>query len=132
MVESDDKLEFTFGDDYEGESIVQVWCDGREYCPEDEAYRPRYSYTIKTPKHAYMDNDIRGGVNEQPDLNKAAASLFAFLYACQEGMPQRISEENGDLFPPEIREWAHHFSEEIGMKAFELSAGFESTESGEM
>lgn len=122
MVEQHERLEFIFGDDYEGESVVQVWCDGREYNPETEAYHPMYSYSIKTPKHIYVGNDLKGGANEIPDLRKGSCSLFAFLYACQEGMPQKISEENGDLFPPEIREWAHHFAEDIGYKAYELES----------
>lgn len=101
---------FKFGDSYEGESIVTVWCDGRAYESETELYRPVYSYSIKTPLWKYDANDIYGAGNEVPSLDRASQSLFAFLIACADANEE---SENYTLFPPEVRDWAQHFSEEI-------------------
>lgn len=102
---------FTFGDSYEGESTVTVWCDGREYDPSIEGYKPVYSYSVITPTWRYDANDIHGAINEQPDLDLGSRSLFAFLLACAESKDE--SSENYDLFPPQVREWAQHFSDEL-------------------
>lgn len=102
---------FTFNDFYEGESTITVWCDGREYDPSIEGYRPVYSYSIVTPSWRYDDNDIHGAINEQPDLDLGSRSLFAFLLACAESESE--SSENYSLFPPNVREWAQSFSDEL-------------------
>lgn len=111
----DEKLQFTLkfneGTKWEEISDVEVWCEGREYDAISEAYRPRYSYRILAEEWEYIDNDIRGVLNEVPNLNAAARSLFAFLYACQEAKDE--DSENYDLFPPHVREWAQSHSEEI-------------------
>jgi len=112
-------LEFKFNDSYEGESVVKVWSDGRDRDPETETYRTVYSYSITTPRWSYTDNDIHGVPNEEPNLTKAAQSLFAFLYACQESKP---GQENYDSFPPQVRDWAYHFSEEISSLSLQLEA----------
>jgi hypothetical protein len=107
------------------DSKVEVWCDGREYDPDDEMYRPVYSYKITTPDWEYIDNDIRGAVNELPDNDSAARSLFAFLYACQEGLPKDIKAEgeNARLFPPHVREWAYQHSDDIELLYDKLMKG---------
>lgn len=106
---------YTFRDDHNGNSTVKVWCDGRDYDPAAEAYHPIYSYKIVTPEWEYIDNDIRGKANELPDIAAGAQSLFAFLYACQEGLPMDTEgeRENANLFPPNVREWAYLFSDQI-------------------
>lgn len=116
-----DIREFHFGDSWEGDSVVKIWCDGRERDPDFESYRPRYAYSIVTPKWRYDDNDLHGACNEMPNLDSAARSLFAFLYACQEGMPKPAleSSDTDNLFPPQVREWAYHFSEEISQLSME-------------
>ena len=99
-------------------STVEIWCEGREYDPSSEGYRPKYAYKITTTKWEYTDNDIRGAVNEVGSTNSAAQSLFAFLYACQEGMPHRggfVTHENADLFPEHVREWAYLHCEQLSM-----------------
>lgn len=111
--------EFTFVDAYEGNSTVKIWCEGRERDPSTESYHPVYAYSIISPKFQYDDNDLRGGANESPNLDKGAQSLMSYLYACQEGMPSRRGE-NADIFPPEVRSWAYHFSEEIGTISIQL------------
>lgn len=114
--------EYKFGDNYEGDSVVKVWCDGREYDPSTEAYHPRYAYSIVTPKWRYDGNDIRGARNELPDIAKASQSLFAFLYASQESYERHtagaFTDGNHTMFPKQVNEWAHHFSDKIG--AFNL------------
>lgn len=103
--------EFCFGDSWEGDSKIVVWCDGRDYDAESEAYRPIYSYSIITPHWRYDSNDIHGALNELPDLELGSKSLLAFLIACAEAKDE--SSENYTLFPPEVREWAQHFSDEL-------------------
>lgn len=103
--------EFIFGDAYEGDSKILVWCDGRDYDPKDELYSPVYSYSIVTPHWRYDSNDIRGAGNEIPSLDRAAQSLFAFLIACAEAKDD--SSDNFTLFPSEVRDWAQHFSDEL-------------------
>ena len=109
-----EKRKFQFGDD-DAPYTVEVWCDGRERDPDTEDYYPVYSYSITTPDWDYQGNDIRGAANEIPDLTAASKSLFAFLYACQEGMPEDVEAnfENARLFPPHVREWAYEVSEEL-------------------
>lgn len=106
---------FKFTDKYEGNSEVKVWCKQREYDAVSENYYPVYSYEIVTPNWEYKDNDIRGGANELPDLAAGSQSLFAFLYACQEGLPEDADHEreNANLFPPNVREWAYFYAEQI-------------------
>ena len=99
-----------------GNFLVEVWCDGREYDPAMESYRPVYAYKIVGPEWEYDGNDIRGACNEVPEAGLAARSLFAFLYACQEGMPgdsEKCESENASLFPPHVREFAYLCSEHI-------------------
>ena len=99
---------------------VEVWCDGRQYQPDTEAYHPVYSYRItdETEVWEYTSNDIVGAANEVPDLNSAAKSLFAFLIACQEGLPEDTEgkSENADTFPPHVREFAYLMKEQIEMQ----------------
>lgn len=103
--------EFRFGDKYEGDSIVKVWCDGRNYDPQTEAYHPVYSYSISTPKWKYDANDIYGAANELPDVDLGSRSLFAFLLACAEA--KNDASDNFDLFPEQVRDWANHHSDAI-------------------
>lgn len=106
---------YNFPDRWNGNSSVKVWCDGRLYDAVAESYYPIYSYQITTSDWEYIDNDIRGKANELPDVAAGAQSLFAFLYACQEGLPEDTEgkRENANLFPPHVREWAYLLSEEI-------------------
>jgi hypothetical protein len=103
--------------DFDGDSVVKVWCEGRDYDPKTEAYKPRYSYSIITEKWRYDGNDISGGPNELPNLDKASQSLFAFLYASQESYKIHIrgafTDGNFEMFPPHVNEWAVQNSEEI-------------------
>ena len=105
------ELKFTFPDDSE----VRVWCEGRAYEPDDEAYRPRYSYSIKTPEWEYVGNDIQGAANEIPELTGAGRSLFSFLYAAQESWSYQPPGENADMFPEYVNEWAYDNSTTIGL-----------------
>lgn len=104
-------LKFNEGNEWEEVTDIEIWCEGREYDPLTEGYRPRYIYKIMSEDWEYIDNDIHGAVNEIPDLNSAARSLFAFLYACQEAQDE--DSDNYDLFPPDVREWAEKHSQEI-------------------
>jgi hypothetical protein len=91
-------------------STVTVWCEGRDYDPYTEGYRPIYSYQIDTTQWSYTSNDIRGSVNEIPNLFAASQSLFAFLYVCA------VSSEEGedrDMFPEHVRLWAEDYLKEI-------------------
>lgn len=107
---------FKFSDNT-GDFFVNVWCDGREYDAVTETYHPVYSYKITGPEWEYTANDIRGAANELPSSTAASQSLFAFLYACQEGMAStgRFAgqNENADLFPPHVRAWAYIFADDI-------------------
>lgn len=106
-----------------GNFLIEVWCDGRTYDPAREAYRPVYAYKIVGPEWEYTSNDIHGAPNEAPELGLAARSLFAYLYACQEGMPgdtDKREYENADLFPPHVREFAYLCSEHISAVYEEL------------
>jgi hypothetical protein len=116
--QENEKLQFVFkfneGTQWEEVTDVEIWCDGRDYNPIDEGYRPRYSYRILSEDWEYIDNDINGSVNGSPDLNAAARSLFAYLYACQEAKDD--NSENYDLFPEHVREWAELHSEQISQE----------------
>ena len=116
------KKSFQFGSDEEPYT-VEVWCEGRDRDPSTESYHPMYAYRIVTPDWEYVDNDIRGGANELPDLSSAAKSLFAFLYACQEGYPEDMNaeRENARLFPPHVREWAYMVNDELSAVYEQLS-----------
>lgn len=105
---------FHFGSDEEPYT-VEIWCEGRDRDPSTESYHPVYAYRITTPDWVYPDNDIRGAANELPDLSAAAKSLFAFLYACQEGYPEDMNaeRENARLFPRHVREWAYEVNDEL-------------------
>lgn len=107
-------LKFNEGNKWEEITDIEIWCDGREYIPISEGYRPAYSYRIISEDWEYVDNDIFGAINQAPDLNAAARSLFAFLYACQEAKDE--DSENYNLFPPHVREWAQLHSEEISLE----------------
>ena len=98
-----------------GNTGLTVEYDGRHYEPDDEAYRPQYKYTIKTPEWEYVGNEIRGGCNEVANTGKAMQTLSAFLHACQEGYlddPEGL-RENAKMFPPHVREWAYMNSDEL-------------------
>lgn len=119
----DEARTFKFSD-RTGEFTVEVWCDGRQYDPVGEGYYPIYSYRIAGPEWTYDNNDIRGSINEIPDLAAASQSLFAFLYACQQGMASAgrfgVENENADLFPSHVREWAYMFAEQLELVHGEL------------
>lgn len=100
-------LKFNEGTDFEEVSDIKVWCEGREYDPVQEVYRPRYSYTILSEDWEYVNNDIFGVKGDVPDVGAACRSLLAYLFACQEGYPQVTDGENSDLFPDHVREWAY-------------------------
>lgn len=124
MSDETKKRTFQF-EDSNGKYAVEVWCDGRDYDRSTEAYRPRYSYKIVTPDWEYEGNDIRGAVNEGCDVDAGAKSLFAFLYACQEGFLQdpKAENENARLFPPHVREWAYMVCEELSAVYHQLEEG---------
>ncbi|AEL97963.1 hypothetical protein CL65_gp055 [Mycobacterium phage Patience] len=120
---SDQKRTFEFvfnresNQKFQEKFTVEVWLEGRDYEVTTEAYHPRYAYKITAHDRGweYVDNDIRGGANEIPDVAAGAKSLFAFLLACQEGLPEDADgeSENADLFPPHVREFAYDLLEEI-------------------
>lgn len=114
---------FTFSD-RTGEFTVEIWCDGRLYDHVVEQYKPVYSVKITGPEWTYDSNEIHGAYSEAPDLAAASQSLFAFLYACQVGLVSsgRFSpeNENADLFPKHVREWAYHFAEQLELVHSEL------------
>jgi hypothetical protein len=101
------KFVFGFG---ENKSEVTVWCDGRDYDPHTEFYRPIYSYQIKTKEWAYVSNDIRGADNEKPNLYAASQSLFAFLYAC---CTSSDDSEDRNMFPSHVQSWGDDVIAEI-------------------
>ena len=100
-------------------SDLEVWCDGRRYEPDTEAYHPIYSYRIKTKDWTYEGNDIIGGANETPNLVRAMQSLIAFLHAC--GKARTKESENFNLFPEHVREWAIYASDELTMKYHQIT-----------
>lgn len=106
------------------DSVVKIWCDGRDYDPSTEAYHPKYSYLIVAPDWRYDGNDIRGGANELPNLTKASQSFFAFLYASQESYEVHLrgafTDGNFEMFPPHVNEWAQQNSEIIGAHSIAL------------
>jgi len=120
---SDEVRSFNFSD-RSGEFKVDVWCDGRQYDADTEAYRPIYSYKIAGPEWTYDANDIFGACSEVPNLAAASQSLFAFLYASQQGMAGsgrfHAENEHADLYPQHVREWAYHFSEQLELVHSEL------------
>lgn len=103
-------------------STVTVWCDGRDYDPYTEGYRPIYSYQIDTAHWSYTANDIRGGNNEVPNLFAASQSLFAFMYVC---CTCSDDSEDRDMFPEHVRSWADDFINEIQMLSIKASQSVE-------
>lgn len=108
--------EYTFGPD-DSRAVVTVWCDGRDYDPSLEGYKPIYSYQIKTSEWSYIANDIRGGLNEVPNLYAASQSLFAFLYTCCTSS----DVEDHLMFPDYVREWGNDFTDEFSMLSLEAA-----------
>ncbi|HPE52975.1 MAG TPA: hypothetical protein PK852_02550 [Mesotoga prima] len=104
-------IQITIGDKWDGKSLAKLWCEGRDYDPDVESYRPVYAYAIATPKWSYNGNDIRGAVNELPNLLKALQSFIAFLLACAEA--ENEDSENYALFPIQVKEWADHYEDEL-------------------
>ena len=111
------RMSFSFGDSW-GDSKMDIWCDGRKYDEHSECYRPIYAYSIVTSKWRYDGDDIFGAPNELPNIDMGAKSLIAFLIACSEA--RDASSENYDLFPPQVREWANHYSSELTIKYAEM------------
>lgn len=104
--------------DFEGPiTVVKVWCDGRDYDPETETYKPQYGYSITGGSWSYVGNDIRGAANELPNLDKASQTLFAMLYASQKSYSIHIkgafTDGNFEMFPVHVNEWAVKFSQDI-------------------
>lgn len=99
-------------------TVVHVWCDGRNYDPDTETYKPQYSYSIMNPKWRYDGNDILGAPNELPDLDKASQTLFALLYASQESYKVHkrgaFTDGNFEMFPEHVNEWALQNAEQVG------------------
>lgn len=100
------------------QSLVHVWCDGRNYDPDTEAYKPQYAYSIVAPNWRYDGNDILGAANELPNLYKASQTLFAYLYAAQESYARHLrgvfTDGNHLMFPEHVNEWAAQNDEFIG------------------
>ena len=103
---------------WQEKSSIEVWCDGRNYDPNFESYRPIYSYKIETKEWEYTGNDIFGACNEQPNVVRGMKSLLAFLYACAEARTK--DSDNFDLFPEHVREWAIHAESELQERYIQL------------
>ena len=97
-----------------GNATVTVEHDGRDYHPDDSAYRQRYTYAIRTDAWEYVANDIRSGCSADVDVADAARKLFLFLGACAESR-QYPNGENADLFPEHVGQWAEENSDEISI-----------------
>lgn len=93
-------------------AVFTVWCDGRDYDPELEVYRPVYSYSIVTNKWRYDANDLRGAPNEIPNLDLASTALLALLLTCSTASDD---DENSELFPPHVREYGQEISQTLKM-----------------
>lgn len=106
-----DTVQMTIGDKWDGKSLAKLWCEGRDYDPDVESYRPIYSYSIVTPRWRYDGNDMRGAVNELPNLLKALQSFVAYLLACAEAEDEE--SENFSIFPLQVKEWADHYENEL-------------------
>lgn len=108
-VTENEKKQYVFGSG-DSRDVVTVWCDGRQYDPESEGYRPVYSYQIMTSRWSYTSNDIVGALNEVPDLYAASQSLFAFLFmCCVDGAP----DSDKEMFPDNVRIWGEQFVREF-------------------
>jgi hypothetical protein len=108
---------FSFEDFDVEPSVVRVWCDGRNYDPETETYKPQYSYSIVTDKWRYDGNNILGAANELPDLYKASQTLFALLWASRESFKAHnfgaFTAGKHEMFPVQVNEWALQYGQEI-------------------
>jgi hypothetical protein len=92
-----------------GLSSITVESIGDEWQPDDEAYRPAYLVTIRSPEWEYVTNDLLGGRGYQADEAEAMGSLLFFLLACVE-----VSvSANYDLFPEHVRLWADENENEL-------------------
>lgn len=108
-VTENEKKQYIFGTD-ESRAVITVWCDGRQYDPESEGYRPIYTYQITTSQWSYTANDIVGALNEVPDLYAASQSLFAFLFMC---CVEDAPESDKQMFPDYVRVWGEEFVREF-------------------
>jgi hypothetical protein len=83
----------------------------------------RYRYYIDTPTFEHSGSDLKSGVGNGT-LQIGLASLLSFLCACAEGynsaLRTRRQNDNGDLFPLQVAEWAYQNSDELAMLGCEL------------
>lgn len=85
--------------------------------------RLRYRYFIDSPDFEYSNDDLKSGCGNG-DLQSGLASLLSFLTAAAESLSYRLrtgrTGENEDLFPANVVEWAHLYSDELSMLQMEL------------
>ncbi len=94
-------------------SAVHVTRDGREYDREFRCYRQRFRWSVRDAAGA----SIAFGTNlRSPDWvdmteRRMAATFASFLSAFAEA--DEPGDENHDLFPAELRQWAEANSDEL-------------------
>jgi hypothetical protein len=116
---------------------------GESVRPGDDG-RTRWAYSIRlipvrdpipdtlqltpTPIFEYVADDIQSGIGGGT-VEEGLRSLMSFLSAFAEaiGYEDRTGRksENSDLFPKELREWAHQHNNDISAAAYDLSNGDE-------
>lgn len=82
--------------------------------------RTRYRWHIGLPEGEYTGDDLQSGC-QGGSLQEGLESLLCFLGACGESW--RYSgpgEENADLFPQPVAEWAAQNADELTMLEYEL------------
>lgn len=109
-------------------STLSIESIGRDYSPQDSAFRQCYAYTIVVPADEYGShgawrydgNDIRSSCGAAVDVADMLRTLVSFLGAAAETYQSSMrgrDSENSELFPPHVAEWAYGVSDELSMLA---------------
>lgn len=98
---------------------------GMRWSPDDNGYRAAYHWQVDLPGNVVGATDLSGPTSGHPSPREMLSTLCSFLGAAAEayGYDMRNgpdSSENGDLFPPEVTEWAYQHEDDITMLALEL------------
>lgn len=85
--------------------------------------RTRYQWHLDIPAGEFAGDDLQSGA-QGGSLQSGLASLLSFLGAAGEAYAYQMrtghESDNADLFPAPVMEWAHQYSDELGMLACEI------------
>jgi len=92
----------------------------------DREGRTVFTYTLKGAGIDHEASDLKSGCGSRGRKDRdGMESLLSFLGAAAEAYGYHLrmggGSDNGDLFPPEVMEWAYQHDNEISMAADEYA-----------